>query len=123
MAFGVTRDELNNWKRQVAEGKIAFLTHYWHDPRFPEIRSVTKVGCSHRDTLVRWCALYGLNPNYIHMRSEYPHYDLMGPLQIRILQAEQLWDHLERFRLLDPDVGLGFCIPKPAHSKMKSGSD
>ena len=39
MAFGITRKELGRWKRDVSEGKIAFLTHYWLDDRFPEAKT------------------------------------------------------------------------------------
>ncbi|WP_010273256.1 hypothetical protein [Paenibacillus senegalensis] len=101
MAFGVTREELNRWKQQVAAGNIAYLTHYWLDPRFPGITSVTKVGCSKPDKLIQWCMRYGLNPRYIHLRSEYPHFDLIGPKQLEILQEERLWDHIRRFSLQD----------------------
>lgn len=100
MAFGVTRNELNNWKQQVAEGNIAYLTHYWHDPRFPGFRTVTKVGCAHQEKLVQWCTERNLNPDYIHRRSQYPHFDLIGPMQVKILQDEHLWDHIKRFQLM-----------------------
>ena len=29
MAFGIKKDELNEWKSKVRNGEIAFLTHYW----------------------------------------------------------------------------------------------
>ncbi|MDF2721085.1 MAG: hypothetical protein K0Q59_760 [Paenibacillus sp.] len=99
MAFGITRDELNRWKEAVSREEIAFLTHYWHDPRFPNIRTVTKVGCSNSDRLSEWCMSHGLNPRYIHNRSPFPHFDLMGPKQIEVLRLEKLWAHLEHFRL------------------------
>ncbi len=97
MAFGITRNEMNEWKQAVSQGKIAFLTHYWLEPRFPGIRTVTKVGCSDLVVLSGWCIQYGLNPKYIHRREEYPHFDLIGPKQKEILIAEQLWEHMRRF--------------------------
>jgi hypothetical protein len=100
MAFGIKRAELQQWKAAVARGDIAFLTHYWFDPRFPNVSTVTKVGCSDLDKLAAWCTAHGLNPDYIHQRQPYPHYDLIGPRQIEILKQEQLWQHLERFKLL-----------------------
>jgi hypothetical protein len=102
VAFGITRKELQQWKDAVTRGEIAFITHYWIDPRFPGITSVTKVGCAHLDVLKEWCTANGLNPSYIHMRPPFPHFDLMGLKQIEILQKEQLWEHLERFRLIAP---------------------
>lgn len=54
MAFGITRGELNEWKRQVKNGQIAFLTHYWIDKRFPGCKTVTKVGCSDISVLIEW---------------------------------------------------------------------
>lgn len=99
MAFGITRSEINEWKSKVNRGEIAYLTHYWLEPRFPGIRTVTKVGCSDLDALKRWCMQHGLNPTYIHHRAEYPHFDLIGPKQKEILLQEQLWDQIERFRL------------------------
>jgi hypothetical protein len=99
MAFGITRAELQQWKAAVTRGEIAFLTHYWVDLRFPDITTVTKVGCSNLDVLTDWCLANGLNPQYIHNRRPYPHFDLIGPRQQAILVQEQLWDHLERFRI------------------------
>ncbi|MUT66622.1 hypothetical protein [Paenibacillus sp. NEAU-GSW1] len=99
MAFGITRAEMNAWKTKVAQGEIAFITHYWLDPRFPSMKTVTKVGCSDLAKLTRWCVSNGLNPQYIHHRSEYPHFDLLGSKQREILRKEKLWEQLERFRL------------------------
>lgn len=99
MAFGITRKELVQWKEAVALGEIAFLTHFWFDPRFPQFHSVTKVGCSDTKRLVAWCETNGLNPRYIHDRESFPHYDLIGPKQIEILQKEGLGEHIERFKL------------------------
>ncbi|WP_027094240.1 hypothetical protein [Cohnella thermotolerans] len=100
MAFGITRDELNRWKRSVAKGEIAYLTHYWLEPRFPGIKTVTKVGCSDKERLAAWCKEHGLNPRYIHDRDPFPHFDLIGSKQIEILRRERLFDQLERFKLL-----------------------
>ncbi|TVY08927.1 hypothetical protein [Paenibacillus cremeus] len=100
MAFGIKRSELTQWKEAVSRGEIAFLTHFWLEPRFPGITTVTKVGCADLDRLAAWCQANGLNPNYIHRREPFPHFDLIGPKQIEILKKERLWDQLERFRLL-----------------------
>lgn len=97
MAFGIDRAELKNWKRAVTNGEIAYLTHYWLHPRFPEIKTVTKVGCSDLNRLHRWCVENGLNPKHIHHRDDYPHYDLIGGKQKEILVREQLWEHIRRF--------------------------
>lgn len=99
MAFGITREELDRWKEAVERGEIAFLTHFWIEPRFPGIKTVTKVGCADREKLAEWCEANGLSPRYIHDRPPFPHYDLIGPKQIEILQKEKLWDHLRRFGL------------------------
>lgn len=97
MAFGISRTELKEWKAAVAKGEIAFLTHYWLDPRFPGMRTVTKVGCSDLDKLADWCRANGLNPKYIHARDEYPHFDLLGHKQAEVLKKEKLHRHMERF--------------------------
>lgn len=99
MAFGITREELTDWKKAVSRGEIAYLTHFWLDPRFPDIRSITKVGCSDVAVLTEWCTAHGLNPEYIHNRAPFPHYDLIGRKQKEILQQQRLWDHLKRFRI------------------------
>lgn len=54
MAFGLKRQDLLQWKREVRSGNIAFLTHYWQDPRFPGCNTVTKVGCSDVKKLISW---------------------------------------------------------------------
>lgn len=100
MAFGIGREELNRWKKTVSEGRIAFLTHYWLDPRFPGITTVTKVGCADLNRLADWCRENGLPPEYIHNRSPFPHFDLIGPKQAEILRREEQWEQLRRFRLL-----------------------
>jgi hypothetical protein len=101
VAFGIDRAELNAWKASVSQGRTAFLTHYWYDPRFPQFRTVTKVGNADYDRLRQWCVERGLNPAYIHNRSPFPHFDLMGPKQKEILIRENLLHHLERFRMND----------------------
>nr|WP_127507645.1 hypothetical protein [Paenibacillus humicus] len=97
MAFGIRREELQSWKTAVARGELAFLTHYWIDERFPGVKTVTKAGCSDIVKLESWCRKHGLDPRYIHRRERYPHMDLFGPVQIRVLQAEGLQNHLTRF--------------------------
>jgi len=99
MAFGITRAELIAWKQKVLNGEIAFLTHYWYDERFPEANTVTKVGCIHIHRLVEWGKQYHLKKEWIDMRSEYPHFDLIGEKQIAILKNENQWQQIERFRL------------------------
>lgn len=54
MAFGITRKELTEWKKEIDQGKIAYLTHYWLDERFPGINTVTKVGCKDIEQLIEW---------------------------------------------------------------------
>ncbi|MNI35899.1 hypothetical protein D3C73_899360 [compost metagenome] len=100
MAFGINREELNRWKEAVSRGEIAFLTHYWLDPRFPGTTTVTKVGCSDLPRLRRWCEQNGLPPQYIHNRKPFPHFDLLGPKQPEILRREGMWEQLERFHML-----------------------
>ncbi|MCP6683031.1 hypothetical protein [Bacillus nakamurai] len=99
MAFGITRSELERWKEAVSRGEIAFLTHYWLDDRFPDAKTVTKVGSSDIDKLISWGAEYGLKPEWIHQKDEYPHFDLLGETQKSILEDEHLTEHLTRFRL------------------------
>lgn len=98
MAFGITRKELGYWKKHVISGEIAFLTHFWHDRRFPNYSSVTKVGCKSVDRLIVWGDQYNLSANWIH-DGEYPHFDLMGDRQFLILRQEGLYDHIEKFNL------------------------
>ncbi|QYR21906.1 hypothetical protein KZ483_02385 [Paenibacillus sp. sptzw28] len=100
MAFGIIREELAEWKEAVTKGEIAFLTHFWFDPRFPDVKTVTKVGCSNLELLSQWCAGHGLDPTYIHNRQPFPHFDLIGTKQKEILQKEKLWKHLKRFGML-----------------------
>ncbi len=99
MAFGVSKSELKAWKSAVMRGEIAFLTHYWYDARFPHYSTVTKVGCSDLNKLTAWCEEHGLNPKYIHHRDTYPHFDLIGPKQKAVLQSENQWEQIRRFKL------------------------
>ncbi|MZQ87171.1 hypothetical protein GQF01_34160 [Paenibacillus sp. 5J-6] len=99
MAFGIKRDELYRWKDAVSRGEIAFLTHYWLDDRFAGVTTVTKVGCSNLERLTNWCVSHGLDPTYIHHSPSYPHYDLFGSIQKKILVLEQQWEQIERFHL------------------------
>ncbi|WP_054958258.1 hypothetical protein [Paenibacillus dakarensis] len=99
MAFGITKQELREWKAAVAQGEIAFLTHYWYDSRFPQYKTVTKVGCSDLDRLEQWCLEHGLDPKYIHHRKPYPHFDLIGPRQAEILLHASQDNHVRRFHL------------------------
>ncbi|WP_017727474.1 hypothetical protein [Halalkalibacterium ligniniphilum] len=101
MAFGVKKQELNAWKQQAKQEKIAFLTHYWIDPRFPGCTTVTKVACQDVEKLVAWGRQYGLKREWIHKRDDFPHFDLLGETQRTILLKEGLRDHLTRFSLLD----------------------
>lgn len=101
MAFGLKRQELNNWKKQVTQGKISFLTHYWIDPRFPNCTTVTKVGCSDIEVLIAWGNEYNLDPKWIHHDLKYPHYDLFGELQKRILVNEGQWDQIKKFNIVE----------------------
>ncbi|MGW8441456.1 hypothetical protein ACWGXJ_10810 [Paenibacillus sp. S33] len=102
MAFGITRQELMAWKREVSRGEIAFLTHYWLDDRFPGMTTVTKVGCSDLDKLRLWCNQNGLDPQYIHQRQPYPHFDLIGNKQAEILRKYGISDQFKRFELQLP---------------------
>ncbi len=99
MAFGINREELKQWKEQVRNGRIAFLTHYWIDDRFPGCDTVTKVGCSDVEKLKAWGRRHGLADEWIDYKASYPHYDLFGKHQREILEREALWDQIERFNL------------------------
>ena len=91
MAFGINRKSLEEWKRKVANGEIAFLTHYWYDPRFPQAKTVTKVGCRDIEKLAQWGEKYGLKKEWIHHRKDgYSHFDLIGPIETKILTEEGL---------------------------------
>ncbi|GGJ65879.1 hypothetical protein GGR02_001719 [Anoxybacillus voinovskiensis] len=99
MAFGIRKQELEQWKEKVQNGEIAFLTHFWYDARFPHYTTVTKVGCSDLEKLVAWGAKYNLRPEWIHKRDSFPHFDLLGERQKEILRKEGLGEHVKRFRL------------------------
>lgn len=99
MAFGIKREELKAWKKAVQAGEIAFLTHYWLDERFPGCKTVTKAGCADLDKLIMWGKQYGLKPEWIDMREDYPHFDLFGEHEHDILLSEGLIEQLERFGL------------------------
>lgn len=99
MAFGINRTELKEWKNQVQQNKIAFLTHFWYDPRFPECNTVTKVGCTDLERLSAWGRKYGLKREWIDQRSHFPHFDLLGERQLMILKAEKQWEQIARFKL------------------------
>lgn len=101
MAFGISKQELQQWKEIVGRGGIALLTHYWFDPRFPQYTTVTKVGCSDLNLLTRWCKENGLDPRYIHNRQPYPHFDLIGPRQAELLQKYANDQHIPRFGLTE----------------------
>lgn len=101
MAFGLKRKELMEWKEKVKKGEIAFLTHFWLDSRFPDCDTVTKVGCANLDNLIEWGNYYQLNPKWIHRDKKYPHYDLVGEWQRKILIEEKQWDQLKRFNISD----------------------
>jgi hypothetical protein len=99
MAFGIKKQELVQWKRNVINGEIAFITHYWLDPRFPELNTVTKAGCSDVGKLMQWGKRYGLKKEWIHQRDQYPHFDLLGERQRMILEKEGLWEQIARFKI------------------------
>lgn len=97
MAFGIKRDELIKWKEAVQSGEIAFITHYWYSPRWPNYKTVTKAGCADIEKLARWGAQYGLQREWIHERKTYPHFDLIGDRQIEIMEKENKLGQLNRF--------------------------
>lgn len=99
MAFGINRSELKAWKQKVKNNEIAFLTHYWLDDRFPGCDTVTKVGCRDIEKLVTWGKQYGLEEIWVHERKKFPHFDLFGNIQLKILESEQKWGHIEKFQL------------------------
>ncbi|WP_174733416.1 hypothetical protein [Mesobacillus harenae] len=95
MAFGITKQELLDWKKKIDRGELAFLTHYWLDDRFPGCKTVTKVGCNDLDRLKAWGKNYGLRPEWIHKRKDgYTHFDLIGERQRQILKQEGLFHHI-----------------------------
>ena len=98
MAFGIDRQQLKEWKSAVKRGEIAFLTHYWLDDRFPNYNTVTKAGCSDIEKLFEWGKQYGLQPEWVHARDEYPHFDLLGERQVEILKQEHQLHQLTRLK-------------------------
>ncbi|MFV2045773.1 hypothetical protein ACEWK1_00210 [Metabacillus sp. YM-086] len=99
MAFGISRSELTRWKEEVEKGEISFLTHFWLDDRFPTIHCVTKVGCADINKLKKWGASFDLKQEWIHFYKEYPHFDIMGETQLKVLKHYGLNDHIARFKL------------------------
>ncbi|MEN2766338.1 hypothetical protein [Ornithinibacillus xuwenensis] len=99
MAFGLKREEVKNWKESVAKGEIAFLTHYWLDERFPSCTTVTKVGCANVEKLIAWGKQYDLSSEWIHNDARYPHFDLFGDTQRKILEREGMEAHIKKFEL------------------------
>ncbi|WP_442600266.1 hypothetical protein [Neobacillus sp. D3-1R] len=95
MAFGLKKEHLDDWKRKIDNGEIAFLTHYWQDDRFPGCKTVTKVGCSDLEKLAEWGKKYQLQKAWIHHRKDgYSHFDLLGDKQKQILREEGLMEHI-----------------------------
>src|SRR5690625_4128293 len=99
MAFGIDKEELQQWKEKVLQGEIAIITHYWHDERFPQYDTVTKVGCSDLVKLKQWGKKFQLQPQWIDHHKKYPHFDLFGHLQLKVLIAEKHFDQIKKFRL------------------------
>jgi hypothetical protein len=97
MAFGINRSQLIKWKSEVEAGQIAFITHFWLDSRFPDEKSVTKVGCSNLQKLILWGSRYGLKAEWIHERDTYPHFDLIGDKQRTIMEQEGRIKELQKF--------------------------
>ncbi|MDG5789923.1 hypothetical protein QA612_20920 [Evansella sp. AB-P1] len=94
MAFGITKRDLDEWKSKAINGEVAFITHFWYDARFPHYRTVTKAGCSNKDTLIQWGMKHGLKAEWIHERELFPHFDLLGERQREILMKENKYDQL-----------------------------
>ena len=95
LAFGIKRKDVEEWKRKIDAGEIAFLTHYWLDDRFPDCKTVTKVGCNDLTLLAEWGKQYGLKKEWIDKRKDgYSHFDLLGEKQQQILEAEGITERL-----------------------------
>ncbi|KHD86147.1 hypothetical protein [Heyndrickxia ginsengihumi] len=94
MAFGISKQQVKEWKNTINRGEIAFLTHFWLDERFPNTKSVTKVGCNDLNRLAEWGEKYQLKKEWIHIRKDgYSHFDLLGDKQREILEKEgRLYD-------------------------------
>ncbi|MTH51848.1 hypothetical protein GKZ89_00405 [Bacillus mangrovi] len=99
MAFGITKAEIEEWKKKVADGEVALLTHFWKDERFPHSHAVTKAGCRDLGKLAEWGNRFGLDEKWIDRRSSYPHYDLMGAIQIKVLEHYGRNDIIHKFKL------------------------
>lgn len=104
MAFGISKKELADWKNRAASGKVALITHYWYDPRYPEFHTVTKAACADHDKLLAWGKQFGFQPHWIHYREEYSHFDIRGPKQIEVLEACGHSEAITRFRLSSSKV-------------------
>ncbi|MBD3858394.1 hypothetical protein IEE86_01495 [Bacillus sp. 28A-2] len=99
MAFGIKRSDLNAWKSTVRQGKVALLTHYWLDDRFPNANTVTKAACQDIGQLIAWGETHGLKKEWIHVREGFPHFDLIGEWQERILQKERSLGNIQEYGL------------------------
>ncbi|WNB90263.1 hypothetical protein [Bacillus sp. NEB1478] len=97
MAFGIKKEQLKKWKREVKAGNISFITHFWLDSRFPGEKSVTKVGCKDLNKLISWGEKYGLKAEWIHEKEAYPHFDLIGDKQRIIMKKEGRYNELDKF--------------------------
>ncbi|EPR29966.1 hypothetical protein I656_00359 [Geobacillus sp. WSUCF1] len=53
--------------------------------------------CADVEKLAAWGRQYGLKEEWIDRRGEFPHFDLLGETQTRILQQEGRLFELERF--------------------------
>ena len=106
MAFGIKRTEVKAWKESVLAGEIAFLTHYWLDDRFPGCKTVTKVGCSNVDLLIEWGKRYGLKPEWIDYKKDFPHFDLFGMIEVEALLDAGCEEQVNRFKLLEKYEGI-----------------
>ena len=74
------------------------LTHYWLDDRFPNANTVTKAACQDMKQLMALGRNTWIKKEWIHVREGFPHFDLIGESQERILQKER---SLETFRSMD----------------------
>lgn len=78
---------------------LAFLTHYWLDDRFPHANTVTKAACQDMKQLIEWGEKHGLKKEWIHDRAGFPHFDLIGEPQKRILQKERSLGNIHEYGL------------------------
>lgn len=99
MAFGLKKEELIKWKKQVTSGEIAIITHYWQDKRFPNATTVTKIGCGDINKLIKWGEKYKLKPEWIDYKENYPHFDVFGEKQREILSNENEIKQLKKFNI------------------------